>query len=97
MQPTSVAEKKALENLKTELQEGSQEITAHQKRIKVADRSDFGWAVVEAYDGNELVEDSADERRLLRVEKSAERKALKRKRRLPKGKENPSQKPPLRN
>ena len=35
MQQTSAAEKKTLENLKAELQEGSQEIVAHQKQIKV--------------------------------------------------------------
>ena len=75
--PSSAAEKKALDKLKTELHEGSQEITARQKRVKVADRSDFGWVVFEAYDSDELVENSEDEERLLRAEKSAARKAFK--------------------
>ena len=65
-----MAEKKVLDKLKTELHEGSQEIAARQKQIKVADRSDFGWAVVEAYDSNELAKNSEDEKRLLRAEKS---------------------------
>ena len=67
----------------------SQEIAVQQKQIKVANRSDFGWAVVEAYDSNELAKNSEDEKRLLRAEKSAERKAFKEKSDCPKKKRNP--------
>ena len=38
IEPSSAAERKALDKLKIELHEGSQEIAARQKRIKVADR-----------------------------------------------------------
>ena len=62
----------------------------------MADRSYFIWAVVEAYDSDDLAEIFEDEKRLLRAEKSAETKAFKRKKRLPKGKEGSLQKLSLR-
>ena len=37
---------RSLEVLKVQLQEGIQAIACRQKRIKVADRSDYGWMVV---------------------------------------------------
>ena len=43
---------------------------ACQKRIRLTDHSDYGWAMVEAYDNNELVEDPADEK-MADVEKEA--------------------------
>ena len=58
----SETEKKTLDKLKTEFHEGSQEIAAQQKQIKVANRSDFGWAVVEAYDSDKLAKNSEDEK-----------------------------------
>ena len=81
--PSSETGAKSLEKLKAELHQGSQAIAAHQKQIKVADRSDYGWAVVEAYDSNELAENSEDEKRLFRAEKAAEKKCSKRRRRFP--------------
>ena len=47
IEPSAVAEKKALDKLKIEHHKGSQRIVARLKRIKVADRLDFGWAAVE--------------------------------------------------
>lgn len=49
----------------------------HQKFIKIADRLDFGWGVVAEYIADELVQDSDNEKHLLKAEKSVERKALK--------------------
>lgn len=46
--------KKLLDALKNQLQEDIQAIGGHQKRIKVADRSELGWAEVKAYNNNEL-------------------------------------------
>ena len=54
-------------------------IADRQKLIKIADRSDFGWEVVEEYEEDELAENSGDEKRLAKAEKAAERKVSKRK------------------
>ena len=40
---TTSAGHEALEKAKRELEQGLQLISARQKRIKVADRSEFGW------------------------------------------------------
>ena len=48
-----------------------------QKTIKLADRSELGWSVVEEYEADELADNSEDEK-IVRAEKEAERKALKR-------------------
>eukprot|EP00731_Ephydatia_muelleri_P024214 Em0016g485a len=52
-----------------------------QKMIKLADRSELGWSVVEEYKADELADNSEDEKKIVRAEKEAERKALKRKKR----------------
>ena len=84
-------ETKSLKKLKAELHQGSQAIAACQKRIKVADRSDYGWVVVKAYDSDELAENSEDEKRLFRAKKAAEKKCSKRRRWFP-GKDESGQK-----
>ena len=88
--PSTEKERRSLEALKAQLQEGIQAIACRQKRIKVADRSDYGWAVVKAYDNDELASDSEDEKRLFKAEKTAEREISKRKRRSTKGKDVPA-------
>ena len=89
--PPSEKERRSLEALKPQLQEGIQAIVCWQnKRIKVADRSDYGWAVVKAYNNDELASDSEDEKRLFKAEKTAEREISKRKRRSTKGKDVPA-------
>ena len=45
-----------------------------QKLIKLADRSESGWAVVEEYDADALADNSDDERKIEKAEKAAERK-----------------------
>ena len=54
---------------------------ARQKLIRIADRSELRWGVVAKYTADELADDSGDENRIERVEKEAERKAGKRKKR----------------
>ena len=49
-----------------------------QKHIKVTNRSDLGWSMVEHYDGHPLVDNSDDEKCLEKAEKEAERAANKR-------------------
>ena len=52
-------------------------IANRQKLIKIADRAELGWVVVEAYESDDLASDSEDERRLIKAEKEAERKLKK--------------------
>ena len=42
--------------------EGEELIINRQKHIKVADRSEFGWATVEEYVADELADNSDDEK-----------------------------------
>ena len=58
IKPTSTKKARALETLQQELKEGIQAITLQQKHIKVADGSEFGWAIVEEYDKDKLASDS---------------------------------------
>ena len=76
--PTSDNKRKALETLKAELQGGMKAIATHQKMIRVADCSDYGWAVVEEYGCDPLASDGEDEKSLIKAEKNAERKVMKR-------------------
>ena len=69
--------KKTIEAAREELKEGQQEVTACQKRIYLADRSEYGWATVEAYNDDELAEDPADEKKMVDVEKEAAQKVTK--------------------
>ena len=68
-----------MKKAKDALLRGRKLLAEHQKLIKIADRSDLGWAVVSEYTANELAEDSDDEKRLEKAEKTAERKANRRK------------------
>ena len=62
----------ALATAKETIKEGRQLIACRQKLLKLADRSEFGWAVVEEYIDDDLTEDSDDEKK---NRKSAERAA----------------------
>ena len=53
---------------------------AQQKRIKVADRSEFGWATVDEYEQDTLADNEDDAKRLEKAEKAASVKSAKRKR-----------------
>ena len=63
-----------------ELTEGRLDIARRQKRIKMADRSEFGWTTVKLYEHDELVSDSADEMKFDKAEKEAEKRVVKRRR-----------------
>eukprot|EP00731_Ephydatia_muelleri_P003678 Em0001g3678a len=54
--------------------EGMELLTHRKKLIKLADRSEVGWAVVEEYVDDDLADDSDDERRMEKAERAAERK-----------------------
>ena len=72
-------EMKKTEVAKKELKEGQQEVAARQKRIRLGDHSEYGWATVEAYNDNELAEDPADEKKTADTEKEAAEVTKKRK------------------
>ena len=72
--------KEAIKEAETSLDEGLKTLEKRQKHIKVADRSEFGWATVEHYESHPLATDSDDEKRLDKAEKEAERAANNRRR-----------------
>ena len=57
------------------LKEGIKAIEVRQKHIKIADRAELGWAVMAAYEEDELASDLDDEKRIYRAEREAERVA----------------------
>ena len=73
-------DKGVIKKAETFLDEGLKTLEKRQKHIKVADRSEFGWATVEHYESHPLAADSDDEKRLEKAEKEAERAATKRRR-----------------
>ena len=70
---------KSYEKAKTE--SGTELVSKRVKAIKLADKSEFGWATVNEYLSDELASDSDDEKRINRAERRAERKVTKEKRR----------------
>ena len=54
----------AVEKARTLLKESEKLIDAHQKNIKIVDRSEHGWATVQEYEEDELADNSDDEKRL---------------------------------
>ena len=80
--PRSIDENtaKIMENIQEELSKGREEIADRQKKIKMADSSEYSWGMVEAYERDELADDSADEKRMEKAEKEAEKSATKRSR-----------------
>ena len=50
-----------MDNIQEQLIKGREEIADHQK-IKMADRSEYSWGIVEAYERDELEDDSVDEK-----------------------------------
>ena len=76
---TSTAVVKALESgnigkAKEELNEGISLLTNRQKIIKLADKSEFGWATVQEHVCDDLVDDEAD---VSKIKKAAKRAAAK--------------------
>ena len=73
---TSGTALKALESgnipkAKEELNKGISLINARQKIIKLADKSEFGWATVQEYVSDELADDEADASKIKKAEKRA--------------------------
>lgn len=66
-------DKKKLEKAKQGLQEGKKLLAERQKLIKLADRSECGWATVLAYVTDDLADTAEDERRISKAGKSAKK------------------------
>ena len=58
------ADQSALAKAKEALDEGLDLLMNHQKRIKITNRSDYGWSVVHEYEADDLPSRSEDEKRL---------------------------------
>ncbi len=69
----------ALQKAKAAIDKGNELIVQWQKLIKIADRSDYGWDVVQEYQEDEFAADSDDEKRLAKAERAAEKRVTKRK------------------
>ena len=76
-----------------EMEAGEALLLNRQKMIKLADRSELGWSVVEEYEADELADNSEDEKKIARAEKEAERKAIKRKKRFADGQSTEERQP----
>ena len=63
------------------LQKAAEMLERRMKLIRMADRSEYGWAVVAEYESDELAMDSDDEKRISRAEKEAEKKWLRKRKR----------------
>ena len=61
----------AVEKARTLLEEGQKLTAIRQKKIKIADRSENGWATVEEYEEGELTANSYNEKRLFGAEARA--------------------------
>ena len=64
----------AVEKAKTLLEEGTKLVCERQKLIRMADRSEHGWVIVEEYLEDELADNSDDDKRMQKAEYRAGRR-----------------------
>ena len=57
--------------MKADLEEGEKLLAERQKRILLADKSEYGWNTVEEYNQHDLADDSDDEKRIYSNERRA--------------------------
>ena len=57
------------------MQKGRAQLKKGQKLIRLTDRSEHGWEMVEEYTTDDLAEDSEDEKGIEKAKKAAERRA----------------------
>ena len=74
---TSTSSKALLDCAAKELEEGTALISHRQKVIKLADRSEASWVVMEEYEVDGLADDSEDEQRMEKAEGKAEKNLAK--------------------
>ena len=73
MAPSDEAEKATLKKVSKRLDEGASALKMHQKHIKVANHSEYGWSTVRHYQSDPLTSDSEDKRKPYRAEKDAKK------------------------
>ena len=69
VKPTAPEEKATLKRAEEKLNEGIKALAERQKHIKVVDKSEFEWAIVNYYQDHPLASDSEDEKSLNQAEK----------------------------
>ena len=74
MSATEILSQGDLEGTKKTIENIIQQIQKRQKLIKLADKSEAGWLVVEEYEQEELAEDSDDEKRIRKAQAQALKK-----------------------
>ena len=74
VKPTTVQETAALKSVKEQLKLGTKAIIERQKLIRLADRSEYGWQLVEAYQQDELADSKKDAKWIEEAEKAVELK-----------------------
>ena len=74
--PVTESNKAGLESAKELLQRGMALIIWCQKHIKMANRSDNGWAVVQEYEADELADNSDDEKKMKKQKGPRRRRLL---------------------
>ena len=77
--PKETQEIPSLLSATEELQEGIKVLHTRQNLVCLADRSDLGWAVVDAYKSDELASNDKDVKRMKEVKKVADQKDQKEK------------------
>ena len=81
--PSSPASTSAIHRVLESVQKGRALLEERQKLIRLADRSEHGWGMVDEYMADDLAEDSEDEKKIEKAERAAERKASKQRRKRP--------------
>ena len=66
----AIEDSPAIQRAREALEKGARLLADRQKLIKIVDRSDNGWGVVAEYTADELAEDSDDEKRIEKAEKT---------------------------
>ena len=57
-----------LDKVHASLEKGEKLLSERQKHILLADKSDFGWSLIQEYKRNDLADDSDDEKKIIRAE-----------------------------
>jgi len=65
----SAAQKLQLEKVKSALEEREKLLNEQQKHILLADKSEFGWCIVDEYKQHDLADDSDNEKQIYSAER----------------------------
>ena len=82
LEPANNQEEETVKAAMEELDYGTKALVARQKLIHIADRSDLGWQVVEAYESDKLASGNEDAKHLEKAEKVVEQKVESRHKKL---------------